>query len=82
MKSFIAGNAKDNLRLRSGSPGSRVNHTQNLIKNTLNSPDPKEYLKKNFKEEMKHNGLFTDMKKLKSFKFTLMSRSQERLEKT
>jgi hypothetical protein len=71
-----------NLRLRSGSPGSRVNHCQGLIKNTLNSPDPKQFLKNNFKDEMQQLGLAKDMKKLKSFKFCLMSRSQDNLQNT
>jgi hypothetical protein len=43
----------------------------------MNSPNPKEYLKNNFKNDMKKFGLHKDMKNLKSFKFCLASRSQE-----
>lgn len=45
----------------------------------MNSPNPKEYLKNNFKSDMKKFGLHKEMKNLKSFKFVLASRSQEQI---
>jgi hypothetical protein len=56
--------------LRSGSPGSRVN-ADKVLKESRNSPDPKNFVSENFKKDMKKFGLNSDMKKLKSFKMCL-----------
>ena len=66
----------NNIRMRSGSPGSR-NHCDKLIADTMMSSNPKEFLKVNFKTNMKKLGINSDLKKLKSFKLALMSRSYE-----
>ena len=51
-----------------------------LYSASLKSNDPKEFMKSNFKNEMKQAGLDKELKNLKSFKFCLASRSQETLD--
>ena len=58
------------LRVRSGSPGVR-NNVDGIINQSLQATDPKEFLKTNFKSDMKRFGLNTEMKKLKQFKAIL-----------
>ena len=71
--------ASGKLRIRSGSPGNR-NNVEKIISQSLKSKDPKEFLKTNFKSDMKKTGLNSDFKKLKNFKLTLMSRSHDNLD--
>ena len=75
-QSGVSSFLNNEVRLRSGSPGCRGN-VDKVMKESMNSPNPKKYLKDNFKNDMKKFGLQKDMKNLKSFKFCLASRSQE-----
>jgi hypothetical protein len=68
----------ESARMRSGSPGSRQ-PCKKLIKDSMNSNDPKEFLKSNFKSAMKRLGFDKEMKSLKTFKVLIMSRSQENM---
>ena len=49
------------------------------MQQSRNSPDPKGFVRENFKKDMKKFGINNDMKKLKNFKMCLQSRSQETL---
>ena len=60
----------DNIRLRSGSPGTR-NNCDDLMKATLSSSNPKGVIKQNFKQDMKQLGIQGDVKNLKGFKKVL-----------
>lgn len=71
--------AASNVRMRSGSPGNRHN-CDKLITESLQAEDPKQFLKVNFKTDMKRFGLNSEMKKLKTFKFALQSRSHEHVD--
>ena len=42
---------QNETRMRSGSPGNRVNADRVLLK-SKNSPNPKQYIKENFKKDM------------------------------
>ena len=55
-QSGVSSFLNNETRLRSGSPGCRANVDQ-LFKQSMNSPNPKKYLKDNFKNDMKKFGL-------------------------
>jgi hypothetical protein len=59
-----------NVRLRSGSPGTR-NNCDDIMKATLSSSNPKAVIQKNFKKDMKQLGMNGDVKNLKGFKKVL-----------
>ena len=69
----------ESTRMRSGSPGSRQ-PCKKLIKDSMNSHDPKEFLKSHFKNDMKRLGLNKEMKNLKTFKVLIQSRSHETID--
>ena len=72
-----AGSLLEKVRARSGSPGTCTNL---IMQQSQEASDPKRFLKVQFKKEMKKFGIKKDMKKLKSFKVALMSRSQEHID--
>ena len=61
--------------MRSGSPGNRNGKMDEMYSASLKSNDPKQFLKSNFKNEMKQAGIAKEIKNLKSFKLCLASRS-------